>query len=412
MVRINASRAFKGNQLLNLYAFKQAKPQERFEAAANHIIDGSIFQDTWSYENFPFPTFSSQKYNLFIAGQDFRDSIDRPDPVLSGGNLQALWLESYNPTSKRFELNWILRNEQGYFPASDIGQALESANQADDSRAIAALFAHDDELHLSPLADVANGYDGQDKLYGNAGNDHLDGGDGFDLLDGGPGADVLIGGRGGDTFVVDNPKDQIIDQDGGSTVEASISWKLGEGLYKLVLTGERTITGEGNQSSNIIEGNDKANKLYGGGGGDVILGGNGDDQIWGIGAKDPSLGQETIDLLTGGMGNDLFVLGMKSGTCYTDGKTTSPGTNDYAIIKDFSRGDRIQLKGLSSDYFISYSAAAPGLDACYFLYRNDSAGPACNPRAWDSNDDLIGQIFATDPSLKPTLSNQSQFLFV
>lgn len=412
MTKLNASKAFNVNSLLNLHAFKRAKPREVFERDANLLHDGLTYPSYWSYEDFPYPNPTSPKHNLLLSGRGFADSTDRPVPVLTGGNLEAFWLETHSAASNRYEPSWMIRPDSGFFPASDLAQAIASPSPDDDARVIKALFRGDDEIRLSAFDDVAYGYDGIDKIYGYAGRDRLEGGDGPDLLDGGSGADVLIGGSGSDTFVVDNIKDQILDPDPDSTVWATIGWRMGQSQQRLVLMGDQAISGEGNRSSNVIEGNQANNQLYGGGGGDVITGHGGDDQIYGIGSQDASLGRGTIDLLTGGDGKDLFVLGVRSGVCYTDGSLQSPGSNDYAIIKDFSRDDRMQLKGKSSDYFLNFSPASQGLQACYFLFRNDSAGPQCNPKAWDRNDDLIGQIFLSDPGLKLNLTNTAQFGFV
>ena len=75
-----------------------------------------------------------------------------------------------------------------------------------------------------------------------------------------------------------------------------------------------------------------------------------------------------IDTLTGLAGADIFVLADSRGVFYNDGNTSSQGTNDYAIIKDFSsaNGDKIQVKG-GSQYLVSYDA---NVKATYFYLGN------------------------------------------
>jgi len=108
--------------------------------------------------------------------------------------------------------------------------------------------------------------------------------------------------------------------------------------------------------------------LWGTNGNDVITGGNGNDTISGIATTGTNLGLRQIDTLTGLAGADIFVLADSRGVFYNDGNTSSQGTNDYAIIKDFSsaNGDKIQVKG-GSQYLVSYDA---NVKATYFYLGN------------------------------------------
>ena len=62
------------------------------------------------------------------------------------------------------------------------------------------------------LANVINGNDGANLLFGGGDNDTINGGDGADLIDGGTGNDSLNGGAGGDA-------DIIIGGDGNDTID-------------------------------------------------------------------------------------------------------------------------------------------------------------------------------------------------
>ena len=108
--------------------------------------------------------------------------------------------------------------------------------------------------------------------------------------------------------------------------------------------------------------------LWGTNGNDAITGGNRNDTISGITRTGTNLGLRQIDTLTGLAGADIFVLADSRGVFYNDGNTSSQGTNDYAIIKDFSsvNGDKIQVKG-GSQYLVSYDA---NVKATYFYLGN------------------------------------------
>ena len=113
---------------------------------------------------------------------------------------------------------------------------------------------------------------------GNAGDNVIRGTSGDNRLDGAAGADTLIGGGGNDTFVVDNVGDAIDVAFGTvSTVEASISWTLQEGLQNLRLTGLASLFATGNSQSNSLTGNAADNRLDGLGGTDSMAGGAGND---------------------------------------------------------------------------------------------------------------------------------------
>jgi hypothetical protein len=90
--------------------------------------------------------------------------------------------------------------------------------------------------------------------------------------------------------------------------------------------------------------------LYGDNFNDSLVGNNGADTL--TGTSSTALGANEIDTLTGGStgvpdaDNDLFVLGDASNAYYN----TASGKGDYAIITDFTAGDKIRLKNVSSLY--------------------------------------------------------------
>ncbi|MEB3260900.1 MAG: 5'-nucleotidase C-terminal domain-containing protein, partial [Cyanobacteriota bacterium] len=86
-------------------------------------------------------------------------------------------------------------------------------------------------------------------------------------------------------------------------------------------------------------------------GSDIITGTNASELINGVPSNSSTRGSGSLDRLTGGGGDDVFVLGNALGHFYDDG-TPGLGTTDLALITDFGAGDRIQLHGSSSDYLL------------------------------------------------------------
>ncbi len=84
-------------------------------------------------------------------------------------------------------------------------------------------------------------------------------------------------------------------------------------------------------------------------GSDIITGTNAAELLSGVPIGSTLRGSGSLDRLTGGGGNDLFLLGDAVGRFYDDG-TPGLGSTDLALLTDFSAGDKIQLHGSSADY--------------------------------------------------------------
>jgi len=113
---------------------------------------------------------------------------------------------------------------------------------------------------------------------GNALDNHITGNGGDNRLDGRAGNDTMAGEAGNDTYVVD-ALDRIFENEAGGydTVEAAVSWTLGDNLERLILTGPGNLNATGNDQANVLIGNSQANILDGGGGADIMDGGEGTD---------------------------------------------------------------------------------------------------------------------------------------
>lgn len=127
------------------------------------------------------------------------------------------------------------------------------------------------------------------------------------------------------------------------------------------------------------------NNIYGTTASNTIVGTAGNDKIWGIPATGTQLGKGTVDSLTGNGGDDIFVLGDSRGRFYDDGKDRIAGTSDYALIRDFAAGDKIQLAGTQADY-VQHLVTLSGVTGSGIYYDTNHNG------AWDSRDELIGLV--------------------
>ena len=158
----------------------------------------------------------------------------------------------------------------------------------------------------------------QDTLIGNSSNNTFYGGKGDDTLIGGDGNDTLYGGGGNDTFD-GGAGDDIMD---GGTYSNSdtVNYKsASNGLtVDLHITGSQNTIGAGNDTLINI------NSLIGSNYNDTLIGFDSNNHNY----LNGGLGNDT---LTGGLGQDFFVM------------NTALGANNVDTITDFSTSDYIQL---------------------------------------------------------------------
>ena len=130
--------------------------------------------------------------------------------------------------------------------------------------------------------DNLNGGAGSDDLYGESDNDVLNGGDDDDYLYGHDGNDVLFGGNGvdqlyggwhNDTYILDDSLDTVTEEayEGIDTIQSKVSYTLGANVENIILLGSNAINATGNELDNVLTGNSATNVLTGAAGNDTYV---------------------------------------------------------------------------------------------------------------------------------------------
>lgn len=222
------------------------------------------------------------------------------------------------------------------------------------------------------------GLGGKDKLNGAADDDILIGGGGNDRLNGGTGADEMEGGKGNDTYIVDNTGDTVSESGGSGTdtVKSSVSFKLGTGLEKLLLTGSGNINATGNDANNTLVGNGGRNTLKGNGGSDKLKGGGDVDKLLGGAGKDNLNGGNGNDILQGDAGNDRIIGGGGKDMAVYSGKM-----NKYTVTKV---GNKIKVADKSGTDVVS------GVEKLKFGNTVVTIKQALKKTAQDAEADIFG----------------------
>ena len=244
----------------------------------------------------------------------------------------------------------------------------------------------DDVLIGTTENDTISGLLGADDILGAAGDDLIDGGAENDTLKGGRGADTILGGIGRDLIRGGRGNDFLR----GNFADDTISGNLGAD----VLWGEF--------------GNDE---LRGGKGNDILIGGRGNDNLRGNSGSDRLIGVDTInvnstfgigeiDTLTGGEGDDTYILADENRVFYDDGDDTTSGESDLAIITTLNTNrDTIQLQGSADLYSLDFFTSDGVTTDARLIY--------------DPGTSAIGEAIAILEDVDPNLSvADSVFTFV
>jgi Ca2+-binding RTX toxin-like protein len=297
--------------------------------------------------------------------------------------------------------------------------------------------------------DYLLGYDGNDSLFGGPGNDKLWGHAGNDTLEGGvDGRDKLWGGYGDDLYRIYDSLDRIYENsgEGYDTVATTVDFILPLNFEKIYMSPGPLLTeilinrvsglsilfsgncslytgpspcrdlatlAIGNSDDNQIIGNGLNNEIFGGAGNDVLIGGNGDDVIRGGSGNDVLVSEKDhdslfgdegddvlaafvadgswtssgeTDELTGGLGADLFVIGvssrpggiLESRSYFTNLDPARERFPQYigqasVTITDFDwqQGDKIEVFGDISDYTVEFEGVTGNLTGLIFWDGRD-----------------------------------------
>ena len=237
---------------------------------------------------------------------------------------------------------------------------------------------------------------GNDSIFGLGGDDTLSGGAGNDSIRGGAGDDTIRGGNDSS-----NNFNRLFGDDGDDFIVGSV------GLDSLFGGAGRDLL-LGNDNNDFLVGGDGNDNMFGGEGNDVVVGENGDDFIQGTDiVNDDGKGQ--IDILYGFLGfsngesdRDTFVLGNQIRVFYDDGNSSTMGTDDFAVIKDFTDGqDQIQLNADVS-YRLGNVSNLPGSGFSGVGVFVDNNG---------SSDELIGVVQGANIS-QLSISDSGDFTFI
>jgi Ca2+-binding RTX toxin-like protein len=228
-----------------------------------------------------------------------------------------------------------------------------------------------DTIHATELANQVRGMIGNDTIYGRGGDDQLSGDAGDDVLDGGSGNDNLSGDAGNDTLLGGLGSDILNGGSGTDTASyanaaAAVSVSLQSSLRAGEATGDilisiENITGSG--WDDLLMGDDTVNVIVGGSGNDTIFDFGGNDTVQGEGGDDTFHGGSGTNHYFGGSGFDTLGFFTKTSAILLDMKETLSNTG--FVIGTFNSVERVfgsehsdviratdvgdQLRGLGGD---------------------------------------------------------------
>ncbi len=187
-------------------------------------------------------------------------------------------------------------------------------------------------------ANVLNGTNSADNMFGLAGRDTLNGRLGNDRIDGGSGIDTMIGGGGNDTYTVREAGDIVRETSNGGT-DLVRSLATSYTLAEFVENGQIMLRTAANMTGNTMD-----NTLLAGVGNNILNGGAGSDTVSysaGVsGSQGVTVSLATTDAQnTGGSGTDtLILIENLLGSAFADNLT---GNDDDNILRGAAGADTL-----------------------------------------------------------------------
>lgn len=248
-----------------------------------------------------------------VSGADIIFGGDGNDILLAGADDDRLYGESGNDTMYGAEDNDLLFGGDG-----------DDYILGDDWKDTPTYTYGDDIIY---------GEAGNDTIWGNSGDDIIHGGAGHDILHGDDektsqahGEDIIYGDDGDDVIYGNGNNDTLYGGAGNDTI-------YGDDLVSWQPQGDDTIFGGigddrlyGNGGNDNIYGEDGTDVIYGDAGDDHLYGGNDADTLYGGLGDDVLVGGSSgsgIDLLSGGFGNDTYIINLNDGTVQIDDSYSS-----------------------------------------------------------------------------------------
>ncbi len=226
-------------------------------------------------------TLNGREGNDQIAGDEGNDLLfgDSGDDALTGGNGND-YMDGGVGADQMSGGN----GDDLYLVDNFLDTAIESANEGIDAIKSSVSFTITSNVERLELVgwDAINATgNGEDNiLVGNSANNIIEGLAGNDTLYGGYGTDQLIGGSGDDSYQVDDASDVVLETEsnGNDTIYAWSNYTMPTNVETLVLIQSGSaFNGTGSVGSQSIFGNDYNNRLDGGAGADTLTGGLGND---------------------------------------------------------------------------------------------------------------------------------------
>ncbi len=186
---------------------------------------------------------------------------------------------------------------------------------------------------------VAEGLEGDDRIFGSTGDDRLIGGPGNDVLLPGQGDDQALGGSGVDTFQV------LSGANSSLRIDLEAGTAFGQGLDDLIDI-ENVVVMPGQK--HFVRGTNDANTIFTASGVDVISGRGGDDVIRSGGEDDYIVGGAGSDQIDGGSGFNVMISGSAAVAGVNDEYV---GGEDYDVVAYTSSSNTIKfdINNQSSD---------------------------------------------------------------